>query len=64
MTDPLIFGCSLLFLLGVLMVSASAFEGVRARYPKVMLNGFLVAVLSIGLVLVVGILRWRGILSA
>ncbi len=64
MTDPLIFGCSLLFLLGVLMVSASAFEGVRARYPKVMLNGFLVAVLSIGLVLVVGILRWRGILPA
>ena len=64
MTDPLIFGCSLLFLLGVLMVSASAFEGVRDRYPRVMLNGFLVAVLSIGLVLVVGILRWRGILSA
>ncbi len=64
MTDPLIFGCSLLFLLGVLMVSASAFEGVRDRYPKTMLNGFLVAVLSIGLVLVVGILRWRGILPA
>ena len=64
MTDPLIFGCSLLFLLGVLMVSASAFEGVRDRYPRVMLNGFLVAVLSIGLVLVVGILRWRGLLPA
>ncbi len=64
MTDPLIFWCSLLFLLGVLMVSASAFGGVRARYPRVMLNGFLVAVLSIGLVLVVGILRWRDILPA
>lgn len=64
MTDPLIFVCSLLFLLGVLMVSASAFEGVRARYPKVMLNGFLVAVLSIGLVLLVGVLRWQGILLA
>ena len=64
MTDPLVFVCSLLFLLGVLMVSASAFEGVRARYPKVMLNGFLVAVLSIGLVLLVGVLRWQGILLA
>ncbi len=62
MTDTLIFVCSLLFLLGVLMVTASAFEGVRARYPKVMLNGFLVAVASIGLVLLVGILRWQGIL--
>lgn len=64
MSDPLIFACSLLFLLGVLMVSVSAFEGVRSRYPKVMLNGFLVAVLSIGLVLLVGVLRWQGILPA
>lgn len=54
--DPLLFGCSLVFLLGVLMVAASAFAGVRARYPQVMLHGFLVALLSFALVLLVGIL--------
>jgi hypothetical protein len=57
MTDPLLFGLSLLFLLGVLMVAVSAFGGVRVRYPKVMLHGFLVSVLSLALVLVVGIVR-------
>ena len=57
MADPLLFSISVLFLLGVLMVTASAFAGVRARYPQVMLHGFLVAVLSFVLVLVVGILR-------
>lgn len=57
MTDPLLFSLSLLFLLGVLMVAASAFEGARARYPKVMLHGFLVSVLSLALVLLVGIVR-------
>ena len=57
MDDPLLFICSLIFLLGVLMVAASAFEGVKARYPQVMLHGFLVAVSSFVLVLVVGILR-------
>ncbi len=54
--DPLLFGCSLVFLLGVLMVAASAFASVRARYPQVMLHGFLVALLSFALVLLVGIL--------
>lgn len=57
MSDPVLFGCSLIFLLVVLMVAASAFEGVRARYPQVMLHGFLVAVASFVLVLIVGILR-------
>jgi hypothetical protein len=57
MTDPLLYGLSLLFLLGVLMVAASAFEGARARYPKLMLHGFLASVLSLALVLVVGIVR-------
>lgn len=57
MSDPLLFTCSLVFLLGVLMVTASAFEGVRARYPGVMLHGFLVAVGSFVLVLLVGIVR-------
>ena len=57
MNDPLLFGISLVFLLGVLMITASAFAGVRARYPQVMLHGFLVAVLSFVLVLIVGILR-------
>lgn len=63
MTDPLLFVCSLIFLLGVLMVAASAFEGIRARYPQVMLHGFLVALTSIGMVLLVGVFRWQGILS-
>ncbi len=63
MTDPLLFVCSLIFLLGVLMVAASAFEGIRARYPQVMLHGFLVALASIGMVLLVGVFRWQGILS-
>ncbi len=57
MDDPLLFSCSLIFLLGVLMVAASAFSGVRERYPQVMLHGFLVAVGSFALVLVIGILR-------
>ncbi len=57
MDDPLLFICSLIFLLGVLMVTASAFERVSARYPKIMLHGFLVSVGSFVLVLVVGILR-------
>jgi hypothetical protein len=54
--DPLLFGCSLIFLLGVLMVAASAFAGVRSRYPQVMLHGFLVALLSFALVLLIGVL--------
>lgn len=57
MTDPLLFACSLVFLLGVLMVAASAFEGVSERYPQVMLHGFLVALASFVLVLLVGIFR-------
>lgn len=57
MDDPLLFVCSLIFLLGVLMVAASAFEGVKARYPQVMLHGFLVSVGSFVLVLVIGIVR-------
>ena len=57
MDDPLLFACSLVFLVGILMVAASVSERVRARYPRLMLNGFLVAVASFGLVLLVGILR-------
>ena len=57
MDDPLLFGCSLVFLAGILMVAASVSERVRERYPRLMLNGFLVAVASFGLVLLVGILR-------
>ena len=57
MNDPLLFACSLVFLAGILMVAASVSERVRARYPRLMLNGFLVAVASFGLVLLVGILR-------
>ena len=57
MDDPLLFGCSLVFLAGVLMVAASVSERVRARYPRLMLSGFLVAVASFVLVLIVGIVR-------
>ena len=57
MDDPLLFACSLVFLAGILMVAASVSERVRARYPGLMLQGFLVAVASFGLVLLVGILR-------
>ncbi len=57
MDDPLLFVCSLVFLAGILMVAASVSERVRARYPGLMLQGFLVAVASFGLVLLVGILR-------
>lgn len=57
MNDPLLFACSLVFLLGVLMVAVSAFEGARARYPQIMLHGFLVAVASFVVVLIIGIVR-------
>lgn len=57
MTDPLLFACSLVFLLGVLMVAASAWGRVRARYPQVMLHGFLVALASFVMVLLVGLFR-------
>ncbi len=40
-----------LFLLGVLMIVASAVPPVARRFPRVFLTGFLVAVLSLVLVL-------------
>ena len=43
------------------MVTASAFAGVRARYPQVMLHGFLVTVLSFVLVLIVGIFTVKAV---
>lgn len=54
--DRAIFTASLLFLLGLLMVAAAMFGGVRARYPKVMLHGFLLSVLSIVMAVVVALL--------
>jgi hypothetical protein len=44
--DLLLSLASWLFLVGVLMVAASAVPSVTQRYPKVMLLGFLVAVLA------------------
>ena len=52
MPNTVLFVSSLLFLVGVLMVTVAFFEGVRARYPKIILHGFLLAVLS---VVVVGV---------
>ena len=50
MPESVLFINSLVFLLGVLMVTAAMFERVQARYPKIMVHGFLLAVLSIAVV--------------
>ena len=47
MREDIFFISSLIFLVGVLMVTAAMFERVQERYPKIMLHGFLLAVLSI-----------------
>lgn len=44
--DRWLFVCSFGFLAGMVLVVASAFERVRARYPKALLHGFLLAVAS------------------
>ena len=46
MFDTVLFVSSLVFLVGVLMVTAAIFESVRERYPKIILHGFLLAILS------------------
>ncbi len=47
-----IFGCSLLFLLGMLLVVGSAVPAVQRRFPRILIAGFLVAIASFALVLV------------
>jgi hypothetical protein len=47
-----IFGCSLLFLAGMVLVVASAVPAVARRYPRALPHGFLMAVASFGLVIV------------
>lgn len=47
-----IFGCSLLFLAGMLLVVGSGLPAVQRRYPKALGHGFLMAVASFGLVIV------------
>lgn len=44
--DAWLFACSLGFLAGMLLVVASASERVRTRYPKALLHGFLLAIVS------------------
>lgn len=44
--DAWLFVCSLAFLAGMLLVLSSAWPGVRARYPKGLLHGFLLAIAS------------------
>ena len=44
--ERVLFIGSLIFLVGVLMVTVAIFEGVRERYPKIILHGFLLAILS------------------
>ena len=46
MSESVLFVSSLIFLVGVLMVSVAFSERVRARYPKIILHGFLLAILS------------------
>jgi hypothetical protein len=53
-----IFGCSLLFLAGMVLVVASAIPAVARRYPRALPHGFLVAVASFALV-IVGALLFR-----
>lgn len=55
--DPLLFSLSLVFLLGVLLSTASVFPALRERFPRLLLYGFGLAVGAIVLVLVVGLLR-------
>ena len=50
--ERVLFVSSLIFLVGVLMVTAAVFEGVRERYPKIILHGFLLAILSFVIVIV------------
>jgi len=47
-----VFGCSLLFLGGILLVVGSAVPAVQRRYPRALLHGFLLAIASFALVLV------------
>jgi hypothetical protein len=47
-----VFGCSLLFLAGMVLVVASAIPAVARRYPRALPHGFLMAVASFGLVIV------------
>jgi len=56
--DAWIFACSLLFLVGMLLVVASALPSVERRYPRALPHGFLLAVASFALV-VVGALLLR-----
>ena len=44
--ERVLFISSLIFLVGVLMVAVAFFESVRERYPKIILHGFLLAILS------------------
>ena len=50
--ERVLFVSSLIFLVGVLMVTAAIFERVRERYPKIILHGFLLAILSFVIVVV------------
>lgn len=47
-----IFACSLLFLLGIVLVVSAAVPAARERYPKALLHGFLLAIASFALVIV------------
>ena len=57
MNDPLLFGLSLAFLLGIVLTVTSVVPALRERYPKLMLQGFLLAVGAVLAAFVVALLR-------
>jgi hypothetical protein len=46
-----VFVCSLLFLAGIVLVVSTAVPSARERYPKALINGFLLAIASFALVI-------------
>jgi hypothetical protein len=55
--DSIIFFASWVFLIGILMVVSVLVPAIGRRYPKILLHGFLVAILSFVIVGVAAVVR-------
>ena len=55
--EPLLFVFSLVFLLGVVLVSLSAFPALQKRFPQALLLGFAFAAGTLVAVFIVALLR-------
>jgi hypothetical protein len=55
--DAIIFLASWVFLVGILMVVSVLVPAIGSRYPKILLHGFLVAILSFVIVGVAAVVR-------